>query len=102
MARASHVYRLIEVLQQGPRPSEDTAFGVGNTVLTKPAGADGCAIFFDPNAPASTIAVKGTVAGDTGIVLSNNLVPVVVTCGATLNVNCSVAVRGDVRWFRVQ
>lgn len=99
MARASFVYRLIEVLQQGPSKAQEVSLSTGFNTLTRPTGADGAVIFPDP-ANAQTLTLKG-VTGDTGLALHQQA-PSVVTCAADIGITAGGNTTVAVRWFRLQ
>ena len=99
MAKPSGVHRIREVINQGPRPSESVALSTGFNTLTRPAGADGVAIFPDP-ANVATITLKG-VTGDTGLAL-NTKEPSVVMCAADVGLTVSANTVIAARWFRLQ
>lgn len=99
MAKPAGVYRIKEVINQGPRPSESVALSSGFNTLTRPDGADGAVIFPDPS-NAATLTLKG-VTGDTGLAL-NTLEPSVITCAANIGITASAGTTIAVRWFRLQ
>lgn len=99
MAQASFVFRLIEVLRQGPRASDSVSLSSGFNTLTRPAGADGVVIFPDPS-NAQTLTLKG-VTGDTGLAL-NTKAPSVITCAANVGITAGDATVIAARWFRLQ
>jgi hypothetical protein len=99
MARPSGVLRIVEVIKQGPRPSDSVALSPGFNTLTRPAGADGVVIFPDPS-NTQTLTLKG-VTGDTGLAL-NTKEPSVIMCAANVGLTAGDATVAAVRWFRLQ
>lgn len=99
MARPSGVYRIVEVIQQGPRPSESVALSGGFNTLTRPAGAAGVVIFPDPS-NTQTLTLKG-VDLDTGLAL-NTKEPSVVMCAANVGLTAGGSTTIAARWFRLQ
>jgi hypothetical protein len=99
MAKPSGVFRIAEVILQGPRPSESVTLAGGFNTLTRPAGADGVVIFPDPS-NTQTLTLKG-VTGDTGLAL-NTKEPSVIMCAANVGLTAGGATTIAARWFRLQ
>jgi hypothetical protein len=100
MAHTSKVYRLIEALHQGPRPSEHTVLANGNNTITKPTGADGAIVFMDP-ANTAVVLLK-SVNADQGIIQDKTGAFAITCGGASFVINVDANTVAAVRWFRFQ